>query len=124
MCVQPFLPFQWPDYTFAQIHSYAHAAMTVFSAVPTVGVSRQSPPQLVSTTEQMINNQLNNDEQLKKLVHTMKRAYEFVNNASALEHIKLHAEFFEKMACATLECGNFIKEYVDSGNFGRPILAS
>ncbi|KAI0337121.1 WD40 repeat-like protein [Trametopsis cervina] len=89
----------------SKIHPYAHAAMTVLSVVPTT-----------------INNQIKTDEQLKKLVLTMKRAYEFADKASALEHIELHAEFFEKMARATLECGNFIKEYVDSGSFVARVI--
>lgn len=74
--------------------------------------------------KQTINNQIKTDEQLKTLVLTMKRAYEFADKAYALEHIELHAGFFEKMARATLECGNFIREYVDSGSFGESILAS
>ncbi|KAI0337308.1 WD40 repeat-like protein [Trametopsis cervina] len=89
----------------SEIHMYANAAMTVLSVVPT-----------------MINNQLKTDEQLHKLVLTMNRAYEFVDKVSPLEHIKLHVKFFEKMARATLECGCFIREYVDSGSFVARVI--
>ncbi|KAI0337299.1 WD40 repeat-like protein [Trametopsis cervina] len=89
----------------SEIYMYANAAMTVLSVVPT-----------------MINNQLKTDDQLQKLVLTLKRAYEFVGKVSPLEHIKLHVKFFEKMAHATLECGYFIKEYVDSGSFVARVI--
>ncbi|KAI0339508.1 WD40 repeat-like protein [Trametopsis cervina] len=84
----------------AQIHPYAHAAMTVISLIPKV-----------------INDQLKTDQRLRDLVSAMQRAYGFVKKAAPLNDIQLHIEFFAQMARATFECGNFIQEYVNSGSF-------
>lgn len=74
--------------------------------------------------EQVINDQLKTDQQLRGLISAMKQAYEFVEKAAPLEHIKLHVDFFQKMAHATFECGNFIREYVMNESFGELISAS
>ncbi|KAI0346188.1 WD40 repeat-like protein [Trametopsis cervina] len=84
----------------SQIHPYAHAALTVLSVIP-----------------QVINDQLKTDQRLRDLVSAMQRAYGFIGKTTPLEHIQLHVEFFENMARATFECGNFIREYVNSGSF-------
>ncbi|KAI0339471.1 WD40 repeat-like protein [Trametopsis cervina] len=84
----------------SKIHPYAHAAWKVFSIVPAV-----------------INNQLKTDRQLRDLVASMKYACDFVCQATPLEEIETHAEFFAKMACVTLECGYLIREYVRTDKF-------
>lgn len=71
---------------------------------------------------QAINEQIKTDHQLRDLVAAMQRAYEFVGMAEPLECIKAHVDFFEKMAHATFECGNFIGEYVSTDSFGESIL--
>lgn len=69
--------------------------------------------------EQVINDQLKTDQQLRNLVAAMKHAHEFARNATPLEKIEMHAEYFEKLACATLECAHLIQEYVRTDNFGE-----
>lgn len=71
---------------------------------------------------QVINEQIKTDHQLRDLVAAMQRAYEFVGKAGPLERIQAHVDFFEKMARATFECGNFIGEYVSTDSFGEFIL--
>ncbi|KAI0339513.1 WD40 repeat-like protein [Trametopsis cervina] len=84
----------------SKIHPYAHAAVTVLSVIP-----------------QAINEQIKTDHQLSDLIAAMQRAYEFVGKAGPLERIQAHVDFFEKMARATFECGNFIGEYVSTDSF-------
>ncbi|KAI0341535.1 WD40 repeat-like protein [Trametopsis cervina] len=86
----------------SQINTYAHAAMTVFSIVP-----------------KAINNQLKTDQRLRDLVAAIERAHDFTGKAAPLEYVKDHFEFFEKMAHATFECGNFITEYVKTESFAE-----
>lgn len=73
---------------------------------------------------QVINEQIQTDQQLRDLVAAMQRAYEFVGKAGPLERIQAHVDFFEKMARATFECGNFIGEYVSTDSFGESISSS
>ncbi|KAI0337181.1 WD40 repeat-like protein [Trametopsis cervina] len=83
-----------------KIHPYAHAAWKLLSVIPA----------------------LETDQQLRNLVAAMKHAYEFVRKAAPLEKIAMHVEFFEKLACATLECAHLIQEYVRTGNFAMRIV--
>lgn len=62
------------------------------------------------------------DQQLCDLVAAMKHAYEFVSKAAPLEQVEMHADLFAKLACATLECGYLIREYVRTDSFCEPIL--
>ncbi|KAI0341545.1 WD40 repeat-like protein [Trametopsis cervina] len=84
----------------SQINTYAHAAMTVFSIVP-----------------KAINNQLKTDQRLRDLVAAIERAHDFTGKVSPLEYIEAHQNYFEQMAHATFECGNFITEYVKTESF-------
>ncbi|KAI0337186.1 hypothetical protein BDW22DRAFT_1433549 [Trametopsis cervina] len=77
----------------SKIYPYAHAAWKLLSVIPAV-----------------INEQLETDQQLRNLVAVMKHAYKFVRKAAPLEKITEHVEFFEKLACVTLECAHSIQE--------------